>query len=97
MLSEFEKETRYYNLNTIVEDKKKVNVPLEQWNEIINNCYWKYISPAKREKLQRETIEWSDRNKPYGYTSNIGLDGYIMTYVDEHILNRAKKRRNWLN
>lgn len=87
MLSEFGKETRYYNLNTIVEDKKKINDPLEQWNDIIDACYWKYVSSKKMEKLQRETIQWAEKNKLYGYTYDFGLDGHIMTHVDQYILN----------
>ncbi|HDU3971148.1 TPA: hypothetical protein RFM83_004458 [Klebsiella pneumoniae] len=87
MLSEFGKETRYYNLNTIVEDKKKINNPLEQWNEILNACYWKHISANKREKLQTEIIEWDDKNRLYGYTYDFGLDGHIMTHIDQRMLN----------
>lgn len=87
MLSEFGKETRYYNLNTIVEDKKTINDPLEQWHDILESCYWKHISPAKRERLGKEVIAWADRNKMYGYTYDFGLDGHIMTYVDQYLLN----------
>lgn len=87
MLSEFGSETRYYNLNTIVEDKKVTNDPLEQWGENLENCYWKHISPAKREELQRNALEWAERNRLYGFTSSFGLDGQIMTHVDQYLLN----------
>lgn len=87
MLSDFGKETRYYNLNTIVEDKKGMNDPLEDWSNIIESCYWKHISATKREKLERETIEWAEKNRLYGFTNEFGLDGHIMTYVDLHLLN----------
>lgn len=87
MLSEFGKETRYYNLNTIVEDKKTINNPLKQWHNILESCYWKHISAAKRERLGKEVIAWADRNKMYGYTYDFGLDGHIMTYIDQYLLN----------
>lgn len=87
MLSEFGRETRYYNLNTIVEDKKAMNDPLEQWGEILENCYWKYISLIKREELQKNTFAWAERNRIYGFTSSFGLDGQIMTHVDQYLLN----------
>ncbi|MBN7766139.1 hypothetical protein [Pectobacterium brasiliense] len=87
MLSEFGRETRYYNLNTIVEDKKVTNDPLEQWGKILENCYWKHFSPAKRMKLQRDTLAWAERNKLYGFTYEFGLDGHIMTYMDQFLLN----------
>lgn len=87
MLSEFGKETRYYNLNTIVEDKKSINDPLEQWNDILECCYWKYISPTKRERLSKEVIAWAERNRLYGFTNQFGLDGHIMTHVDQYLLN----------
>ncbi len=38
MLSDFGKETRYYNLNTIVEDKKIINNPLEQWGKSLKTA-----------------------------------------------------------
>ncbi|ENZ4334975.1 hypothetical protein ACHEMW_004222 [Escherichia coli] len=56
MLSEFGKETRYYNLNTIIGDKKLMNDPLEQWNCILEYCYWKYTSATKRERLSQDVI-----------------------------------------
>lgn len=87
MLSEFEKETRYYNLNTIIGDKKLMNDPLEQWNYILEYCYWKYTSTTKRERLSQEVISWAERNRLYGFTNEFGLDGHIMTYVDQYLLN----------
>ncbi|HHE5971962.1 hypothetical protein QT346_30715 (plasmid) [Escherichia coli] len=87
MLSEFGKETRYYNLNTIIEDKKLINDPLEQWNCILEYCYWKYTSAAKRERLSQEVISWAERNRLYGFTNEFGLDGHIMTHVDQYLLN----------
>lgn len=82
MLSEFGKETRYYNLNTIIGDKKLMNDPLEQWNSILEYCYWKYTSATKRERLSQDVISWAERNRLYGFTNEFGLDGHIMTYVD---------------
>jgi len=87
MLSEFGKETRYYNLNTIVEDKKVMNDPLEQWNYILEYCYWKHTSATKRERLSQEVISWAERNRLYGFTHEFGLDGHIMTHVDQYLLN----------
>ncbi|SQB29063.1 Uncharacterised protein [Citrobacter koseri] len=41
----------------------------------------------KESVLGKEVIAWADRNKMYGYTYDFGLDGHIMTYVDQYLLN----------
>ncbi|CAM3828160.1 hypothetical protein BS639_24050 [Rouxiella silvae] len=87
MLSDFGKETRYYNLNTIVADKKIIKDPLKAWNEIIESCYLKHISSSTITKLEHEIIAWSDKNALYGYTNYLGLNGQVMTYIDLYLLN----------
>ncbi|UXD25289.1 hypothetical protein FORC065_2485 [Yersinia enterocolitica] len=87
MLSEFGEKTRYYNLNTIVKDKNKMNDPLVAWNDIIESCYWKYVPSKKRARIQYQAIQWADSNRLLGFSNDFGLDGHIMTYVDIHMLN----------
>ncbi len=33
--------------------------------EILENCYFKNISPSRREKLQGNALEWAERNRLY--------------------------------
>lgn len=87
MLSEFADASRYYNLDKIVKGKKEVKDPLAQWNEIINSCFRKHITDSRKQKLERELNLWADKYKAYGYTWNRGLDGAILSQIDEYILS----------
>lgn len=87
MLSDFGKETRYYNLNTIVADKKEIDDPLCQWNWILEDCYLKFFSEKKRKEQLDKACMYAPKNSLYGFTSETGLDGDFMTYIDKYILN----------
>lgn len=86
MLSDFADTSRYYNLDKIVKGKKQSIDPLSLWNEIINSCFRKHISDKRKEKLEHDLNIWAEKNKAFGYTWNKGLDGYILSQIDEYIL-----------
>ncbi|WP_312282584.1 hypothetical protein [Pseudescherichia sp.] len=87
LLSEFAEASRYYNMDKMVKGKKETNDPLPQWNEVINSCFRKHISEKKKQKFETELNVWAEKNHAFNYTWNKGLDGHLLSQIDEYILN----------
>lgn len=80
-LSEFAKYSRYYNLDSISESTVASD-PLAAWWKIVNRELIGSVSAAKRQKIERESVQYCDRMGAAGFTYMRGMDGQLMTMLE---------------
>lgn len=80
-LHQFAMNSRYYNLSKL-SDSNRTNDPLSDWWKIINKIIFSDLSRRKIEAITRKSIEDCDSLGVNGFTMNHGLDGSLLTMMD---------------